>query len=1663
MKKSNLTTKFISSIVLTTFLSQFYLINNVLADLPNLPNQQSQQQQTGYTPQQTQNNQTTAQNQIDQQNAITAAVQQNPASSSPNQQEVTLPDGTRQTQDAQGRIIRQVSSDASQTTLDFTYDANGSIQKIVKTYGNPPANGPTETIFDFQTMKASEKHGDGIERIFSFTQQSGSLSQPIAIPAGQTGLASWVTNPTLGSYKILVGTLTGAAFNVDSARLNGNAYDNTEAPFSERIYFNPLLEQGDIFNAQGLRAGSFRFHTFTDNLGTARSILRVTYEPTAIYFNRAESLFLVDAERNEFFYLASYLYSGSSERRIDFSDGYFNRLAKFVDNPLSLTADEYHQLNNLSSNSQNVQNDYQFRTTFTPVFFHKLLDALAKNPGFQFADGIEPIVGTRTGVYNQWLDSIQKQRITEHLEHVWDNLSLSVKDQFLSTLNTGNGVTMNLLGRLLVRFLDELSVTQPTAQSLLGKLSGLSCIRAAVNIIKNIDVEPAIRSSVAHGVIALYIQSGAVSSDLFDFLRTMILQNDGIVLNAADYTADISELIDIVFAQPTPPTDQLEILLDHFYAYIDPSHTTALEAIIDGALASYDGSASRAKFLLAAFNSPAVGIQKKNQIENQLMASTSDFGGWFFHYNLDLLFALGGYVDSRSMNFSSQNQARIFREIASAFIANFSNRTGNYDYNLMAFIMTAKRSNNFTTNAQYFLPILELLNPQISGETDSQYSARLARINDLWTNHKIFLRDPSGATYLKQGYLDVVSDFAQSRPNWIDVLIFRENGGFDGFMWPHTLDIGWGALSDHNLMYLLSHEAGHNFHLSNLFGITAELDLLTHYWYYQPNTHSPEHYISGYAGNNTVEDVAEIAAFWYWEGPHWLNDALGRYKNGAPSVLNTIMWFWINTAVNEATPDDTLPVYHSNPTTGRLESEYLSARWLSGNMSHGRFQFILDNTTYLLNYQNYKIGSVITQALRPDNTVITTEYNFNGIKIKETIGQVILEVRVLDDGKILKIEYAPDSKKTLEKTYAGQANLDADRPSQIIYFDENENVGRIERRIYANNGSGTLRIKTVLDAQNQIIEQIFYYSNSAQPQIENSFLPDGTAIFIGYTADGKKVTETLYPDRAAAETNPPRPSSVTSFNANGAPESVERYIYVGSPPVLRQKTVFNIVNGQEVMGALFFYYPNGQVMVEMKALGNGQILKTEYAPDGKKTTEKTYSNQANSDADRPSRIATFDASGILSLTENRIYTNGFLRQRTVLNAQNEVIEQEIFYSNSNQVQIRTQFQVSGTVLTVNYAFDSKKVSETIYSNPAAAEANPPRPSSVTFFNANGMRERVERYVYAGNPAVLRQKTLLKLINSQETIDAIFFYYPNGQAMVEMKTIENGKILRTEYTSDGKKTFEKTYANQANADTDKPARIIIFDANGNLFRTENRIYDATSGFLGQRTVLNSQNQIIEQQIYYSGSTQVQIETKLQPAGTVLSNNFTSTGKKISETLYPNLSAAQANRPSRITTFNTTGTITQIKIFTYSADQTVESVYPSPSDLQNNRPNQRIITYSDGLIATTALTYRNNGVLREAKTVYSDGETRVQQYNQSGIITDDVTRYASGRTKREIEYRSDGSVRSAVIYSDERNRRILIEISVRLNQNPQVTIRERQANGQYVTRTDTLANIVARYFR
>lgn len=879
-----------------------------------------------------------------------------------------LADGTIQYFNDQGKLVKQISSDPAGTTLVFEYDSEGRIVRIVKHTGVSASDRDAqEIVFDFITGQAVQTFRNGIRLIYDFESKAGSPQNPVILGEGRINLVSWITDPATGAYETLVGSVKGGSYLFESNFIMIGQPIND----SRRVFFNFIGNEGNLYDENRNSIGSYVFYPFRDDQGNERFVLKMVHHYRGTGFNpplEDTRLFFVPPDRSRFLLIAPapyWVFHGD----LDPAGTFWPLAAKFFRDPLALSAKEYSALGQFNGGSI-VKTNFDFRNPFVPIYLHRLLDALAERPGFEFSNtNTDFLPHSIYSLFNNGVESSQKREVVEHLSRVWQTLSLPVKKNFLEKLNTGNRATVNLLGRLIVEYIGEIEAAYPSPLPRLEFLAPL--LPTIENVIKSLGLDPELRSGIIKRVFRQY--NSTPSFAVLSFVYKALVKGDGIIVDLWDYKEEISGLVRLYLSQPDPHPAGLLVIFNLPPEFIGPASIDLLEGYVERVMSKFDGDPMTVNFLLACLNGP-VSQEKKERIENLL--ARDGFEPWMKHSDsnrdyYNLYFILKGYSNLppiHSLGFTPSVLDRFFRETAGALAARFEERGLDdrwgtpYDHSIYQFIRLMKASADFDQYAPYLVDVLHKFNPRQTGESEKQYSGRLLQIEELWLKQRIFTNDLNGGIFTAPGYLDVIANYGTHHRGWVHVLVLSTQEGGEGK--PGVVQLNWKYkyTTPYTLSYGLLHEGTHALVERHEEG-TRVMDFLIRYWFYEHEKKDMNNVPSYYASANPTEYPAEFVRHWQADTKKWLETALQRYSQGLPALLNMFVFIWDMTRPADA-PQGMLPFYTLLPEeTGLLQEEWTQAEWQAGgDIKNGNFRFKLGEKTYLLTFRNYLITNVTVEG-----------------------------------------------------------------------------------------------------------------------------------------------------------------------------------------------------------------------------------------------------------------------------------------------------------------------------------------------------------------------------------------------------------------------------------------------------------------------------------------------------------------------------------------------------------------------------------------------------------------------------------------------------------------------------------------------------------------------------
>jgi hypothetical protein len=310
---------------------------------------------------------------------------------------------------------------------------------------------------------------------------------------------------------------------------------------------------------------------------------------------------------------------------------------------------------------------------------------------------------------------------------------------------------------------------------------------------------------------------------------------------------------------------------------------------------------------------------------------------------------------------------RFLRSWAGTLTARYAERAeadsfrGPFDNMLSRALRVVRLADGFGTNAPLFLPLLRLGCPRQADEAETAYASRIARIESLWLQDRIFLHDRKGGTVQHPEYLDVFTDFAITHPGWLHLLFLSldepgraETNGSAQFDW-----------LTYSTPYLIANSLLHEgAHALDLLGDPEDprINQLSRYWYFHRPANS-RRLVSDYAATNSSEFWADHARFWYQDTRTWFQRALHRYAEGEPGMLHVFLFLW-NLGDPKDAPGAGQKALFRLRDDGRLQRDYVPAGWTSGNPKLGEFHATAEGEDYVFQYREGFIQTVMRDGQR---------------------------------------------------------------------------------------------------------------------------------------------------------------------------------------------------------------------------------------------------------------------------------------------------------------------------------------------------------------------------------------------------------------------------------------------------------------------------------------------------------------------------------------------------------------------------------------------------------------------------------------------------------------------------------------------------------------------------
>lgn len=738
--------------------------------------------------------------------------------------------------------------------------------------------------------------------------------------------------------------------------------------YPQNVSIDVTQNSGDVY-ANGIKTGTYKFDAITNDKGEPRFVLKIGMNSNSSNPSTADvHYFMVNADRTTFQLLGSTNFGGEAD--IVPTAAVWKDIAKFYDNPLSLTNAEYNNLPTLTQQQNASTAPYPFKTasfaqSFTAAYMHRLLDGFTASPGFVFPSGtsfipssiFSSINGAGTG---GGISPYDTQKIAEHLSLVWNSLSSESAAELLYALRGGNSSALTILGDLAIKQLQRPLPTYLKFFNLTRIMDLMSAVMA------NLEVPGSLKTQLTDAIFQILKISAPGLSFTFTGLtviREVFLGKGPATMDYPQIDTLISNFVNSSLA-PNYISITLETVLRDMPSYVQASNVPAIEAIIDQAMTDYDGTSPKAQLLLLWMESPLISSQKKAQIDSLL--ASKGFSQWTSN-----IYPIGTQGSANTI-FSPATLKQFAREVGTPIVARIVS-TGTTDLWKSAVIadlgtfMSAFRDSPFWEECvSYLIPALSTLNPKQTVETTEQYAARMAKIQNMLLKDRILINDPTGTIVTTPGHLDAISNYIKNHPGWIHGVTFstKYGGGDAGYGFVEANPSNYH--SPELLTPALVHEGTHLLLREERAG-TASLLPLIQTWYYEPDVKDSHSFVSSYSRLNSSEYAAEFMEEWSRDGKFWMQKAFTEYGNGYPAMLNLFI-AEMNLQNPLPPPANGLrPLFTVNPTNGFFEREDIPAAWTAGDAKQGLYTLVIDNTTYQITYQNYNITNVTSTNTAADH------------------------------------------------------------------------------------------------------------------------------------------------------------------------------------------------------------------------------------------------------------------------------------------------------------------------------------------------------------------------------------------------------------------------------------------------------------------------------------------------------------------------------------------------------------------------------------------------------------------------------------------------------------------------------------------------------------------------
>jgi hypothetical protein len=304
---------------------------------------------------------------------------------------------------------------------------------------------------------------------------------------------------------------------------------------------------------------------------------------------------------------------------------------------------------------------------------------------------------------------------------------------------------------------------------------------------------------------------------------------------------------------------------------------------------------------------------------------------------------------------------QFFQRASIALSSRFYERVGGDEYSHAVDRLTynlvhlANRSPRATIYRDELIGVLRAYNPPQLTEMDTDYQARIEAISAVWRNQGIFIADLSGGISEYPDLVRVVSQYGESHPGWVEMVVFATTEGAEAHV--GVAQFNWHFYNQPQiLMESLLHEGAHSVQLRDK-RTSPLLDRVPEYWFRETSQSSSQTAVSDYARANPDEFFAEVVRFWQIDTRSALRIGLNNVRSGDEAMLNMFLFCWGLPGPSDSPLGRTRPLFYLTDN-GSLDVELIQAGWARGGIRDGIFEFEFESHNYAVTYADYIIQTV---------------------------------------------------------------------------------------------------------------------------------------------------------------------------------------------------------------------------------------------------------------------------------------------------------------------------------------------------------------------------------------------------------------------------------------------------------------------------------------------------------------------------------------------------------------------------------------------------------------------------------------------------------------------------------------------------------------------------------